>query len=339
MMMKCRRIIVNKNRQLELIEEDLPSPGPGEVRIKILAAGVSFPDVMMREGFHPEARKPPFTPGWDVVGTVEALGAGVSTVPVGARVAAMPIVGGYSEYICLPVTDLINVPPGLDPAEAVCLILNYITAYQMIHRSAQAKPGESALIHSAAGGVGTALVQLGKLHGLQMFGTASAAKLGIVENLGAQPIDYKKSDFLEHIRTATGDGVDVVFDGIGGWHLIRSFRALRKGGRLIGYGLSASFTSGKRDLKRIFTTATGWGAAYLVKLGSWKRRFMIYSIQMLMRREPGWFRQDLTTLLGLLERGEIKPIINRKLPLEQAAVAQELVGKGETVGKIVLVNQ
>src|SRR5215831_415463 len=184
--MKYKRIIVNRRRQLELVEDDLPNPRPGEVRVQVLAAGVSFADVSMREGVHPEARRPPFTPGWDVVGIVEALGEGVDAVQAGATVAAMPIVGGYAEYICLPVAELVSVPPQLDPAEAVCLILNYVTAYQMLHRSAQAKPGETALIHSAAGGVGTALLQLAKLHGLRMFGTASAGKLGIVESFGGQ---------------------------------------------------------------------------------------------------------------------------------------------------------
>src|SRR5262249_8843988 len=155
--MKYRRIIVNRERRLELVEEDLPNPRPGEVRLKMLVAGVSYPDVMMRQGIHPEARPPPFTPGWDVVGTVDGLGEGAGAVRLGAPSAAMPIVGGYAEYLCLPTTELVRVPPALDPAEAVCLILNYVTAYQMLHRSAQAKPGESALIHSAAGGVGTAL--------------------------------------------------------------------------------------------------------------------------------------------------------------------------------------
>src|SRR5262245_41805623 len=129
--MKYTRIIVNRKRQPELVEEDRPNGRAGEVRLKMLAAPVWLPDVMMREGIQPEARRPPFTPGWDVVGTVDALGEGVEAVPLGATVAAMPIVGGYAEYLCLPAAELVPVPPGLDPAEAVCLILNYVTAYQM----------------------------------------------------------------------------------------------------------------------------------------------------------------------------------------------------------------
>lgn len=336
--MKYRRIIVNRDRRLELIENDLPIPGPGEVRLKMLAAGVSFPDVMMREGIHPEARKPPFTPGWDIVGVVDELGEGVKTVPLGATVAAMPIVGCYAEYLCLSETELVRVPSQLDPAEVVCLVLNYVTAYQMLHRSAQAKPGETALVHGAAGGVGTALLQLARLHGVKTFGTASNKKLNIVESLGGQAIDYKQSDFLKVIRSSTDSAVDIVFDAIGGWNLVRSFRAMRKGGRLVAYGFSSILVGGKRDLKKVISTAIGCAAAYVVKLLSRNKRIMIYSIQMLKRRNPEWFREDLTTLVSLLERGELTPFIDRRLPLEQASVAQELVSKGETVGKIVLVR-
>src|SRR5512143_3821616 len=133
----------------------------------------------------------------------------------------MPIVGGYAEYICLPETELVSVPPELDPAEAVCLVLNYVTAYQMLHRSAQARPCETALVHGAAGGVGTALLQLARLHGIETYGTASARKLTTVESLGGHPIDYKRFDFLKAIRSLPRGGVDVVFDGIGGWNLLR----------------------------------------------------------------------------------------------------------------------
>jgi NADPH2:quinone reductase len=266
------------------------------------------------------------------------LGEGVQAVPLGATVAAMPIVGGYAEYLCLPQTELVRVPPQVDPAEAVCLILNYVTAYQMLHRSAQAKPGESALVHAAAGGVGTALLQLARLHGIQTYGTASTGKLSTVESLGGQAIDYKRSDFLEVIRSSAKGGVDIVFDGIGGWTLVRSWRALARGGRLVAYGLLSSFAGGKRDLRRLLSSATGWAAAYALSLLTWRKRLLIYSIQMLKRRKPDWFRQDMTTLFDLLARGQLKPIIDRRLSLEQAALGHELLAKGETVGKIVLVS-
>ena len=186
---------------------------------------------------------------------------------------------------------------------------------------------------------GTALLQLARLHGIQTYGTASTGKLRTVESLGGHAIDYKRSDFLKQIRTSPGGGVDLVFDGIGGWSLLRSWRALTQGGRLVAYGLLSSFAGGRRDLKRLLSSAAGWAAAYTLSLLTRRKRLLIYSIQMLKRRKPDWFRQDLTTLFDLLGRGELKPVIDRRLPLEQAALAHELLGKGETVGKIVLVSR
>jgi NADPH2:quinone reductase len=273
-----------------------------------------------------------------VVGTVDEVGEGVEGVPLGAAFAAMPIVGGYAEYLCVPATELVPVPPSLDPAEAVCLVLNYVTAYQMLHRSAQARPGESALIHGAAGGVGTALLQLARLHGVQTYGTASTGKLRTVESLGGYAIDYKRSDFLKEIRKLPGGGVDIVFDGIGGWNLVRSWRGLTTGGRLVAYGLLSVFASGKVGLIRLLSSTAGWAVAYILSLVVRRKRLSIYSIQMLKRRKPDWFRQDLARLFEFLGRGELKPVIDRRLSLEQAALAHELLGKGETVGKIVLVS-
>src|SRR5512140_2138146 len=150
--------------------EECPEPKSGEVRVRVLAAGVSLPDIMAREGVHPETPPVPFTPGWDLVGAVDRLGDGVSGMEPGQIVAALPIFGAYAEFVCLPQRELVPVPAGLDAAEAVSLILNYVTAYQMLHRSAKVRAGQSVLIHGAAGGVGSALLQLGHLAGLQMYG-------------------------------------------------------------------------------------------------------------------------------------------------------------------------
>jgi len=156
--------------ELRVVEEETPEPKHGEVRVRVVAAGVSLPDVMMREGIHPETPRVPFTPGWDLVGEVDRLGDGVSGLEPGQRVAALPIHGAYAEYACLPQRELVPVPSGLDAAEAVSLVLNYITAYQMLHRSARVRPGQRVLIHGAAGGFGSALLQLARLAGLQMYG-------------------------------------------------------------------------------------------------------------------------------------------------------------------------
>jgi NADPH2:quinone reductase len=329
---------------LRVIEEDRPEPGPGEVRVRVLAAGVSLPDVMAREGIHPETPPVPFTPGWDLVGVVDRLGAGVAGVQPGEMVAAMPIHGAYAEFVCLPPHELVPVPSRLDAAEAVCLVLNYITAYQMMHRSAKVTSGQRALIHGAAGGVGTALLQLGRLVGLEMYGTCSSRGATAVSDLGGVPIDYQHQDFVNEIRRLTREGVDVVFDPMGGAHLWQSRKALRRGGRVVGYGLVSSIrgeglTSSRPGRRQRFR-GTAMFALYIA--GGWvlpgRKRMVPYSIQTLKRLKPAWFRQDLITLLDLLQQQKIKPLIAQRFPLADARHAQELLAKGGVTGKIVLVR-
>lgn len=341
--MKSLRIIVRRlggPEVLETVEEEAPEPVRGEVRVRVLAAGVSFADLLMREGIHPEKTLLPFTPGWDIVGVVEKTGEDVPTAMLGQMVAAMPIHGGYTQYICLPLNELTLVPAGLDPDEAVSLVLNYITAYQMIHRVAHALPGQRVLIHGAAGGLGTALLQLGRLAGLEMYGTASLATHRIVSDLGATPIDYQKVDFVEEIHRLTGDGVDVVFDGVGEANVWRSFQALRRGGRVIVYGFTSflrkgQLTGGLRYRFRGIVRPAWYALRAFLSPG--RRRIHPYSIQMLKRQRPAWFREDLSGLLDLLRDRKIQPIIAERIPLRDARHAQELLGQGSVRGKLVLV--
>jgi NADPH2:quinone reductase len=330
--------------ELRLVEEECPEPKDGEVRVRVLAAGVSLPDVMMREGIHPETPRLPFTPGWDLVGVVDRPGAGISGIEPGQIVAALPIHGAYAEFVCLPQGELVPVPSGLDAAEAVSLVLNYVTAYQMLHRSAQVKPGQHVLIHGASGGVGTALLQLGRLAGLEMYGTCSARGASAVSDLGGIPIDYQHQDFVAEIHRLTGEGVDVVFDGMGGTHIWRSRKALRPGGRVVAYGLTASLrggrlASGRSGRRHRFRGIAVFGV-YIV--GGWllpgRKRAVPYSIQWLKRLRPALFRQDLTALFDLLQQKKIKPLIAQRFPLAEARQAQELLGKGGVTGKIVLVR-
>lgn len=246
--MKHRRIIVTRYGgpdALRVVEEECPEPKAGEVLVRVLAAGVSLPDLMMREGIHPETPRLPFTPGWDLVGLVERLGDGISELEPGRIVAALPISGAYAEFVCLSQHELTPVPSGLDPVEAVSLILNYVTAYQMLHRSAKVKPGRRVLIHGAAGGVGSALLQLGRLAGLELYGTCSSQGASAVSDLGAIPIDYRQQDFVTEIHRLTDNGVDVVCDGIGGTHIWCSRKALRPGGIVVAYGLTGSLRGGR----------------------------------------------------------------------------------------------
>src|SRR5947208_5136273 len=230
---------------LQVLEEECPEPKDGEVRVKVLAAGVCLPDLLMREGVHPETPRLPFTPGWDLVGVVDRLGAGISGIEPGQIVAALPISGAYAEFVCMPQRELVPVPSGVDAAEAVSLVLNYVTGYQMLHRSAKVRPGQRVLIHGAAGGVGSALLQLGRLTGLEMYGTCSLQRASAVADLGGIPIDYQHQDFMKEIHRLMGEGVDVVFDSIGGTHIWRSRKALRPGGRVVAYGLTSSLRGGR----------------------------------------------------------------------------------------------
>src|SRR6266700_3457293 len=329
---------------LRVVEEECPEPKDGEVRVRVLAAGVSLPDLMMREGVHPETPRLPFTPGWDLIGVVDRLGVGVSGIEPGQIVAALPVHGAYAEFICLPQRELVPVPSGLDAAEAVSLILNYITAYQMLHRSAKVRSGQRVLIHGAAGGVGSALLQLGRLAGLEMYGTCSSRGASAVSDLGAIPIDYQHQDFVKEIHRRTTEGVDVVFDPIGGSHMWHSRKALRPGGRVVGYGNTTSLrgeglASGRPGRRN---RLHGIPIYVLYIAGGWllpgRKRVVPYSIQTLKRLKPALFRQDLIALFELLQQQKIKPLIARRFPLAEARQAHELLGEGGVTGKIVLVR-
>ncbi len=343
--LRNRRIVVTHYGgpdALQVVEEECPEPRHGEVRVRVLAAGVSLPDLLAREGAHPETPRAPFTPGWDLVGVVDRLGSGVSGIKTGEIVAAMPISGAYTEFICLPQREVVPVPSGLDAAEAVSLVLNYITAYQMLHRSAKVSPGQRVLIHGAAGGVGSALLQLGRLAGLEMYGTCSSRGASAVSELGGIPIDYRDQDFVEQIHRLTKDGVDVVFDSIGGTHIWRSRKALCPGGTVVAYGLTSSLrggrlASGRSGVRHRFRGIAIFG---LYIAAGWllpgRKRVVPYSIQTLKRLRPELFRLDLIALFELLRQKRIKPLIAHRLPLAEARRAHEMLGEGGLIGKIVL---
>jgi len=221
------------------------------------------------------------------------------------------------------------------------VVLNYITAYQMLHRSAKARPGQRMLIHGAAGGVGSAMLQLAKLAGVEMYGTCSAKGAVVVRELGGIAIDYKNADFVKEIHRLTPDGVDAAFDGIGGDNLWRSRAALREGGRVVTYGFQGKIREGRMvarsEGRHPFREAAELGRFILRNWFKPGRKSMVpYSIQWLMRLKPVWFHHDLLTLLDLLKQDKIKPLIAQRLPLEEARRAHEMLGEGGVLGKIVL---
>ena len=336
--MKNHRIVVSRHGGpdvLKVLEEDISEPQAGEVRVKVLAAGVSAYDLMFRRsGRLPGTPRVPFTLGEDVVGVVDKLGEGVSTVEPGLMVAgatfSLGVGGGYAEHVCMPADEWVPVPPGLDPAETVCLVINYLTADVMLHRAAKVQQGERVLVHGAAGGVGTALLDLGKLAELEMYGTASKPNHELVSSLGATPIDYRAEDFVERMRRLTGGGVDVVFDPIGGARQVwRSYKAVRKGGRLVWFGVAAAK---KHGLRVIPLTLAVIGLLKLLPDG--KR---VPTAPDLSKDNAG-YRKVLGELLGLLEAGKIKPIVAARIPLVEAARAHELLERGGYAGKVVLVT-
>ena len=334
--MKHHRVVVTRHGGpdvLQVVEEDLPEPQAGEVRVKVLAAGVSGYDLMFRRsGLLPGTPRVPFTLGEDVVGVVDKLGEGVSTVEPGQTVAGFTFgdSGGYTEFICRPASEWVPVPSGVDPAEAVCVVVNYLTAHMAMHTSAKVRSGERILVHGAAGGTGSALLQLGKLVGLEMYGTASRYNHELVSALGATPIDYRTEDFVERIRTLTGDGVDVVFDPVGGArHLWRSNRALRKGGRLVWFGVAGTKKGGLRVIPLTLLMV-----ALLKLIPDGKQAPLAPDLS----KDKAWYRGTLTELLDLLAAGKIKPVVAERIPLAEAARAHELLERGGYAGKVVLVT-
>jgi NADPH:quinone reductase len=331
---------------VRVVEEDDPRPGPGEVRVRVLAAGVSFTDALIRAGTYLGGPKPPFTPGYELVGVVEELGPGCSRLREGDRVGALTVWGADAERVCVPEKYAVEVPQDFDPAEVVSLIFPYMTAYQILHRTARVSSGETVLVHGAAGRVGTAALELGALAGLRLIGTASARDRAAVERLGAVFIDYRNEDFLARVRELTsGAGVDVVLDGIGGKVSLRSFRALRvgdqitgdPGGRLIMMGNYNTMVQGHKSWRGWLEW---WPATVVVWLWgtlSPRRRAMGYRVQKLRIPHQDWFREDFQVLLGLLREDKIHPVVAERLPLSEARRAHELLERSAAKGKLVLV--
>ena len=347
--MKHHRVVVSRHGGpdvLQVVEEDIPEPGAGEVRVKVLAAGVSAFDLIYRRwGRLPGSPRLPFTLGEDVVGVVDKLGTGVSSLEPGQTVAGgtgfLGVGGGYAEFICLLDSELVPVPSGVDPAEAVCLVVNYLTAHQHLHQIGKVRSGERILVHGAAGGVGTALLQLGKLAGLEMYGTASKHNHQLVSALGATPIDYRTEDFVERIRSLTGDGVDVVVDPVGGArHLWRSYRALGKGGRLVWLGNAATNKQGLRvgPLRILVWGTRGLLMVFLLRLiPDGKQAPTPPTLGKFAKAHNEWYRETLTELLDSLAVGRIKPVVAERIPLAEAARAHELLERSGHAGKVVLV--
>ncbi len=308
---------------LKIVDNELRPPIAGEARVKIMASPVVQDDVAVRVGNRPWLAEPPYTPGYSILGIVDEIGPGVTRVARGETVVALTQVGGHAEYIYLDAESLVHVPSTLDPAEAVTLVLNYLVAYQTLHRVAQVKPGDKILIIGASGGCGTAYLQLGKLADLKMYGLASASKHSTLSEYGAIPIDYRTQDFVEVINRAEPGGLDYVFNGMGVVYLRRGLAVLRRGGVMVHYGAPQS----RPEFIRF---VAGYILYNLLPNGKKIKGYGTHRLGVEL------FEEDWNTLFTLLEEGKIKPIIAAKYPLLEAAKAYHLLESGQVTGNVVL---
>ena len=326
--MKYKSVVVTERggpERLMVVENDLRPPEVGEARIKILAAAVVQDDIAARVGNRPVLPKPPFVPGYACLGIVDSVGENVSNAAVGDRVAALTNYGSHAEFVYWKANELVHVPESLDPANAVTLILNYLVAYQTLHRVAKVKSGDKILIVGASGGCGTAYLQLSKLADLKMYGLASLGKHSVLKEYGAIPIDYRTQDFVQVIRDMEPGGLDFVFNGMADEYFKPCLGVLRRGGVLVHYGAPQSFA-------RLWVLVAKLLINNLLPNG---KKIEGYGTH---RLGTDLFREDWATLFKLLEEGKIDPVIAAKYPILEARKANELLENGQVVGNIVLVS-
>ena len=333
--MEYKKIVITKFGGPEVLEEvresELPEPTKGQVRIKVLCTSAAFTDTLIRRGNYLGIKtKPPFSPGYDLIGVVDKLGSDVQNVKIGQKVAELTVIGSYSEYVCLEAKTLVSVPDGLNDFESVSLILSYLTAYQMLYRSAKVKPGQTILIHACSGAVGIAMLQLGKLLNLKMYGTASKSKHHFIEKHGGIAIDYKHEDFVAKLKIAEPDGIDAVFDPIGGSYFPRSLKVLKKSGTLVGFGYQNSASGNGGNVVLDYFKILFWN------LLPTKPSTSFYIISTWHKQHNDWFQEDLAQLFNLLLENKIKPEIGKVMNLSQASEAHQLVEEAQILGKIVL---
>jgi NADPH:quinone reductase-like Zn-dependent oxidoreductase len=326
--MTYRSIVVTRRGSVDalaVVENDLRPTAAGEARIRVLATPVCQDDIAVRVGNRPFLKKPPFVPGYTCIGVVEAVGDSVTEVSVGDRVAALTNYNSHAEIVYWQANELVRVPPALDPVAASTLILNYLVAYQILHRVAQVEAGDRVLIVGASGGVGTAFLQLGRLAGLKMYGLASPDKHHVLRGYGATPIDYHTQDVVDVLRRLEPGGIDYVFNGMGEEYFERGLAVLRRGGLLVAYGAPQSF---------------GRFLLLVVKL-------ILYNLLPNGKSIAGYgthrlgadlFKEDWTRMFEMLARGEVEPIVARTFPLLQAVEAYQLLESGRVTGNVVLVS-
>ena len=327
---------------LQVQERPEPPVARGEVRIAVKAAGINFADTMARVGLYPDAPKPPCVLGYEVAGEIESLGEGVTEHREGDRVVAGTRFGGQAELVSVPADQAISFPEGWSFAQAAALPVNYGTAFAALVTMGGLREGDRVLIHAAAGGVGTAAVQIARSIGAEIFGTASASKHEAITKLGvAHAIDYRNQDFAEEIRRITGDaGVDLIIDATGPTNFRKDYRLLRQGGRLVMYGLSEASSGTGRNIPKLVSSLARMPLAttpWWKSLQTMNENKMVGGLNMLSwwDREQGLDR-ILEPLQEMVSRGDLDPVVADAFPFDRAGDAHTYIGERRNIGKVVL---
>jgi synaptic vesicle membrane protein VAT-1 len=316
-----------------------PQVGPGQVRVRVHAAGLNFAEVMARQGLYPDAPKPPCIVGYEVAGVVDALGPGAAGPEIGRRVMALVRFGGHADTVCAPAEQVLEMPDEMSFEEAAATPVNYLTAYHMLFRVANLRPNERVLVHMAAGGVGIAVLQLcTTVDAVTTFGTASVSKHEVLRAEGCtHPIDYRTVDYVQEVRRLTGgEGVDVVLDPLGGHDWKNGMSLLRPVGRLVAYGFANLTTGERRNLISLARQAVG--VPVLTPLGLMSRNRSISGVNIgHLWERAAMLREELDALIGLWRAGKIKPRVDSVFPFADAAQAHRRITERRNVGKVVLV--
>ncbi|KAH7014647.1 chaperonin 10-like protein [Microdochium trichocladiopsis] len=320
--------------RLQLVDAPMPAYGADEVLIRIEAVGVAFADVLIREGLYPDVPLPA-TPGYEVVGLVVSKGEQVTSVDIGARVAALTIHGGYAKYLNVSAASVVAVPPSLKSPAAASLVLNGLTAYQMLTRCVALDSTQSILVWGAAGGVGSILLDLARHFGITAYGVASGSRLDFVAEKGAIPINRSEGDVASILKQHAPAGVDAVFDGVGGPNVAVSQRCLNEGGTVVLFGVQGGFVGGRRSLVRLIRTYLASSSTALSIFLS-NRGLKGYVITPWFRQFPDRYKADLSNIFTLAAKGSISPQIDVVLPLSRVAEAHQRINAGSQLGKIIL---
>ncbi len=330
---------VGPPEMLELREAPDPTPNAGEIRIRVKASGVNFADIMARLGLYPDAPKLPAVVGYEVAGDVDAVGEGAIR-RVGERVFAATRFGGYSDTVCVPAAEALPIPEGMSYEEAAAIPVNYLTAYQMLIQMGSLKRGERVLVHSAAGGVGLASIDLCNIHGAEIFGTASASKHAMLKERGVtHTIDYNTLDYeAEVMRLTGGRGVHIVLDAMGGDHWKKGYRSLAPTGRLVMFGMSNAATGKSRSITSLVKTLLKTPLFHFTPPRLINANKAIIGVNLgHMFQETDLLFSWLTQILAWYREGKVHPTVGGRFPLAEAAKAHHFIQDRKNVGKVVLV--